>query len=310
MASPYEYARNIPSRVAPCDEWRATVSARISSRHSPTCWMRTVPSVVVIDWRGRTMFCLRSLFAARRVRARAGREPDIGVASPSPPGQGGRQPVDVGHSILVAAFQSSTAACPTAISAPTGSSVATIPSATHTGSPTRSRPWLSTSQSLRRRPPKRHFARLLQMPDVAGHCSPPSPPAFAGTPRFLAPRRNRPRLRFRHEKGLDRELMGTRTPQDRLDNSRRLGDPLVRREQARKARAVSPRGIRLGLTSGDPRQHRRRPSQARNRTGEPTAPNPGTSWRGALGEDGRPGERSDGERSGPEHPVIAVDDRE
>ena len=51
--------------------------------------------------------------------------------------------------------------------------------------------------------------------------------------------------------------MGTRTPQDRLDNSRRLGDPLVRREQAPKARAVSPPGGRLGLTSGDPRQHRR-----------------------------------------------------
>ena len=39
-------------------------------------------------------------------------------------------------------------------------------------------------------------------------------------------------------------------------------------------------------------------------------PNPGTSWRGVLGEDGRPGERSDGERSGPEHPVSAVYDRE
>jgi hypothetical protein len=47
-----------------------------------------------------------------------------------------------------------------------------------------------------------------------------------------------------------------------------------------------------------------------SRTGEQTAPNPGTSWRGALGEDWRPGERSDGERSGPEHPVGAVDDRE
>jgi hypothetical protein len=32
-------------------------------------------------------------------------------------------------------------------------------------------------------------------------CLHPVPPAFAGTPRFLAPRRNRPRLRFRHEKG-------------------------------------------------------------------------------------------------------------
>ena len=49
--------------------------------------------------------------------------------------------------------------------------------------------------------------------------------------------------------------MGTRTPQDRLDNSRRLGDPLVCREQAPKARAVSPPGGRLGPTSGDPRQH-------------------------------------------------------
>jgi hypothetical protein len=50
--------------------------------------------------------------------------------------------------------------------------------------------------------------------------------------------------------------------------------------------------------------------QDASRTGEQTAPNPGTSWRGALGEDGRPDERSDGERSGPEHPVSAVDDRE
>src|SRR5215211_184785 len=103
--------------------------------------------------------------------------------------------------------------------------------------------------------------------------------------------------------------MGTRTPQDRLDNSRRLGDPLVRREQAPKARAVSPPGSRLGLTSGA-RGSTGGTVQDASRTGEQTAPNPGTSWRGALGEDGRPGERSDNERSGPEHQVSAVDDHE
>jgi hypothetical protein len=50
--------------------------------------------------------------------------------------------------------------------------------------------------------------------------------------------------------------------------------------------------------------------QDTSRTNEKTAPNPGTSRRGALGEDGRPDERSDGERSEPEHPVSAVGNRE
>jgi hypothetical protein len=103
--------------------------------------------------------------------------------------------------------------------------------------------------------------------------------------------------------------MGTRTPQDRLDNSRRLGDPLVHREQASEGEGVSPPGGRLGLTSGDFGSICRTVQDA-SRTGEQTAPNPGTSWRGALGEDGRPDERSDSERSEPEHLVSAVDDRE
>jgi hypothetical protein len=76
-----------------------------------------------------------------------------------------------------------------------------------------------------------------------------------------------------------------------------------------KARAVSPPGGRLGLTSGDFGSTCRTVQDA-SRTGEQTAPNPGTSWRGALGEDGRPDERSDSERSEPEHLVSAVDDRE
>jgi hypothetical protein len=50
-------------------------------------------------------------------------------------------------------------------------------------------------------------------------------------------------------------------------------------------------GGRLGLPSRDPRQHRR-DGQSASRTSEQTAPNPGTSWRGALGEHGGPGDRS------------------
>ncbi len=41
------------------------------------------------------------------------------------------------------------------------------------------------------------------------------------------------------------------------DNSRRLGDPLVRREQAPKGDGEFATGGRLGQTSGDPRRHRR-----------------------------------------------------
>ena len=37
--------------------------------------------------------------------------------------------------------------------------------------------------------------------------------------------------------------------------TRRLGDPLCRRGQAPKARQSRHPGSRLGLTSGDPRQH-------------------------------------------------------
>src|SRR6266508_6113594 len=40
--------------------------------------------------------------------------------------------------------------------------------------------------------------------------------------------------------------MGTPTPHDRLDHSRSLGDPLVRREQALKATASSPPAVGSG----------------------------------------------------------------
>jgi hypothetical protein len=122
---------------------------------------------------------------------------------------------------------------------------------------------------------------LLQMPDVAGHCPHSVPPAFAGTPRFLAPRRNRPRLRS----GTSRNSMGSEWGPERFRIGSTTADVSaihwLAREQAPKARAVSPPGGRLGLTSGDPRLHRRdRPR--RKQSGEPTAPNPGTSWRGAA----------------------------
>ncbi len=51
-------------------------------------------------------------------------------------------------------------------------------------------------------------------------------------------------------------------------------------------------------------------SHIASRMSEQAAPNPGTSCGGALGEDGRPGERSDGERTGPEHPANPVEVRE
>jgi hypothetical protein len=61
-------------------------------------------------------------------------------------------------------------------------------------------------------------------------------------------------------------------------------------------------GGRLGQTSGDLRRHRR-DGPHREPDERQTAPNPSTSWRGTLGNHGRPDERSDGERAGPRHPV-------
>lgn len=103
--------------------------------------------------------------------------------------------------------------------------------------------------------------------------------------------------------------MGTPTPQDRLDNRRSHGDPLVRREQALKATAPSPPAAGSGRRA-EIRDSTGATVQDASRTSEQTAPNSGTSWRGAPGGDGRPGERSDGERTGPEHPVSAVVARE
>jgi len=68
---------------------------------------------------------------------------------------------------------------------------------------------------------------------------------------------------------------------------------LRRRRQVRYRRSAR-------AASGDPRRHRPMIPFA-SRMSEQTAPNPGTSCGGALGEDGRPGEGSDGKPSGPEH---------
>jgi hypothetical protein len=91
-------------------------------------------------------------------------------------------------------------------------------------------------------------------------------------------------------------------------NSRRLDDPPVaasglrRRGQSRNRQPARADERRPAATQA-------RPAQARA-DGRTTAPNPGTSWRGELGEDGRPDERSASERSEPERPVSAVDNRE
>jgi hypothetical protein len=76
---------------------------------------------------------------------------------------------------------------------------------------------------------------------------------------------------------------------------------LVRREQAPKATVRHRRSARADKrrsTETPARRSKTRAGRARH-----TAPNPGTSWRGPLGGDGRPDERSEGERTGPEHPV-------
>jgi hypothetical protein len=94
----------------------------------------------------------------------------------------------------------------------------------------------------------------------------------------------------------------------------------ARQQKTSRRSTGSPRAGSEGegslATRRSARADERRPAAApaerskTRRTNEQTAPNPGTSWRGALGEDGRPDERSDGERSDRERPVSAVDDRE
>jgi hypothetical protein len=84
------------------------------------------------------------------------------------------------------------------------------------------------------------------------------------------------------------------------DKSRRstwfAASRLRRRRQVRHRR--SARADKRRSTETPARRSKTRAGRARH-----TAPNPGTSWRGALGGDGRPEERSEGERTGPEHPV-------
>lgn len=50
--------------------------------------------------------------------------------------------------------------------------------------------------------------------------------------------------------------------------------------------------------------------QGASRTSVADGPEPGHLKGGALGGDGRPSERSEGERTGPEHQVSIVDDRQ
>jgi hypothetical protein len=77
---------------------------------------------------------------------------------------------------------------------------------------------------------------------------------------------------------------------------------LVRHEQAPKATAGSPPAVGSGRQAESTETPARR-SKTRAGRARHTAPNPGTSWRGALGGDSRPEERSEGERTGPELPV-------
>ncbi|SRR6266508_2097778 len=102
--------------------------------------------------------------------------------------------------------------------------------------------------------------------------------------------------------------MGSRTPQDQPDKSRGLGDPLVRPEQAPKATVSSPPAVGSGRRV-EIRGNTGATVQDASRTSEQTGPNPGTSWRGPLGGDRRPDERSKGERTGPEHASTPVDHR-
>ena len=78
------------------------------------------------------------------------------------------------------------------------------------------------------------------------------------------------------------------------DNSRSLGDRLARREQAPKATAGSPpaagSGSKRRSTETPGARFKTRAGRA-NRRPRTRAPHE----RGALGEHGRPGERSDGE---------------
>src|SRR5215207_9624051 len=121
----------------------------------------------------------------------------------------------------------------------------------------------------------------------------------------------------RHGDGLKRDRMGTeseprslriepiggwagaRTLHDRADNRRRTGDPPLGRERAPMATAISPPAAGWEpkrRSAGRPASR----SVTRARRAIRTAPNSGTSRRGALGANGRPEERSDGERDGTE----------
>jgi hypothetical protein len=103
--------------------------------------------------------------------------------------------------------------------------------------------------------------------------------------------------------------MGTSTLQDRLDNSRSLAIHWFAASRLRRRRHLAI-GDRLGLTSGDPRQYRRNGPGREPDEPSKWPPKPGHLTSRRARRRRRPGERSDGERSGPEHPGEPVDDRE
>jgi hypothetical protein len=101
------------------------------------------------------------------------------------------------------------------------------------------------------------------------------------------------------------DRVGTRTLHDRADNRRRTGDPPLGSERAPMATATSPPAAGWELK----RRSAARPApRSVTRAGRAirTAPNSGTSRRGALGANGRPEERSDGE-TGPRTPATTAE---
>jgi hypothetical protein len=103
--------------------------------------------------------------------------------------------------------------------------------------------------------------------------------------------------------------MGTCTTQDRPDNRRSLRDPLVRREHDPNATARSAEAVGSGVPAevhGDAGAT----IQDASRMSEADGPELGHLRGGELEGDGRPSERSDGERKGPEHQVSPGDNRQ
>jgi hypothetical protein len=126
------------------------------------------------------------------------------------------------------------------------------------------------------------------------------PPPFAGTPRFLALRRKG----SRHAPGTRGTPWGVNGDSDPSQSARQqqksrrsTGSPRAGSE----ATASSPSAVGSGSRAeicGDTGAM----VHIASRASEQTAPNPGTSWRGTLGDTGGRTNARTAERTGPEHP--------